>query len=699
MKHKKTPKVRIPKNYKNEIPQFDIGGSMLQGAATGASTGMALGPWGALIGGVAGAAYGAYTGSEQDKVQKGIDAQNHQADINAQAQQQSQMKQQAFNNQGQMYAAMGGIKYPNGGMQFANSEVEKQENSIAPDGEFTQYNGRSHANGGIKTNLEPGEIIFSDKLKLGKKTFAQLNKSNNTNKEDKILESGKYSNISTRTAEIMKMAKLKNSQDLFKAQEDLKQSKVQAYAKRMGVTLPQPSMDNEQAEPQGQSEQSEGEYKMGGYKLYPNGGEYPAMTNPYHHFKGAIPMYGNGGEKPKVSNLINNTAANTNSITPSDSIYATNTTTNDMTPSQWATFNTSKNYTVSPAQTQSPYKDYYDSSKYNAPKVTDGNYTFYKNGDEGKTVDYNNDPTYKPFESYGGKKLNDAKPAQWNTTTILRDGTQKRGYPDGHSEIVGQPRKVVPLGGFKYGGMMPKFDDGGEYDNEELPIRRSTNDLSNQELQGNPQIQDVGYGKGLGDDDPSNQKDNQPNWKDTVGNVANFAAQNAGNIYDLTRKNAPLTTYQRAQASYLDPTAALRDAQQQNNTTNANLRDASGGNAGTYLANRLALNSQNVTNKDRIRQEYGNANAQIGNQNAQFNTEIAYREREARDKDAAMKQNVNSQAVHSMASNFGKFSKSGKQDDMDQNTLETMMKYYNNPEFQKIMKNNSMRKSKSKIKG
>ena len=174
MKNKKIPKVRIPKvkthivktpkNYKNEIPQFDIGGSMLQGAATGASTGMALGPWGALIGGVAGAAYGAYTGSEQDKVQKGIDAQNRQNDINAQAQQQGQMRQQAFNNQGQMYAAMGGMKYPNGGMQFANSEVEKQENSITPNGEFTQYNGPSHANGGIKTNLEPGEIIFSDKL-------------------------------------------------------------------------------------------------------------------------------------------------------------------------------------------------------------------------------------------------------------------------------------------------------------------------------------------------------------------------------------------------------------------------------------------------------------------------------------------------------------------------------------------------------
>lgn len=167
--------------------------------------------------------------------------------------------------------------YDDGGMQ-PNAEVEKQENSVAPNGNFTQYNGPSHEQGGIPTQLQPGEMVFSDKLKLGNKTFADLNKSNNTSKEDKILEDKKSNNISKATAEIMKSAKLKNSQTLFSTQEQLKQDKVQSYAKRMGVNLPQfqqPSQDNEQTKPQGQSEQFEGEIPVarnGGIMKYLNGG-------------------------------------------------------------------------------------------------------------------------------------------------------------------------------------------------------------------------------------------------------------------------------------------------------------------------------------------------------------------------------------------------------------------------------------------
>lgn len=185
---------------------------------------------------------------------------------------------------------MGGYNmYPNGGMQ-PNAEVELQENSIAPNGDFTQYNGPSHEQGGIQTNLQPGEMIFSDKLKLGNKTFADLNKSNNTNKEDKILEDKKSNSVSKTTAEIMKSAKLKNSQTLFTAQEQLKQDKVQSYAKRMGVTLPQfqqPSQNNQQVESQGQPQYDNGGIhkwaKDNGYVNSPGGmGDYydPKMYTP-----------------------------------------------------------------------------------------------------------------------------------------------------------------------------------------------------------------------------------------------------------------------------------------------------------------------------------------------------------------------------------------------------------------------------------
>jgi len=178
---------------------------------------------------------------------------------------------------------------------------------------------------------------------------------------------------------------------------------------------------------------------------------------------------------------------------------------------------------------------------------------------------------------------------------------------------------------------------------------------------------------------------NKFDWKglaQTGQSLGNFAMQNAGNIYDLTRKQDPLQKYDRATAKFLDPSSAIQDALAQTRRAEYNVRGASGGNAGTYLSNRVALNAQNTENLARIHQNYQNANAQISNQNSQFNTEIAYREAEAQAKDRAMRQNVNSQAIHSMASNFGKASKASKENSMDQKELDMFMyRYKNEPGF------------------
>jgi len=129
--------------------------------------------------------------------------------------------------------------FANGGMNsMPNAEVEKEENTIAPNGEFTQYNGPSHEQGGIKTTLDNGEIVFSDRLKPkgSKKTFAELNKPFNTNKEDELLEDKKVSNLKRITADLMKQAKLKQSANLYKEQESLKEAKLSNYAKRLGIS-------------------------------------------------------------------------------------------------------------------------------------------------------------------------------------------------------------------------------------------------------------------------------------------------------------------------------------------------------------------------------------------------------------------------------------------------------------------------------
>jgi len=150
----------------------------------------------------------------------------------------------------------GGIQqYVDGGMG-PNAEVEKQENTVAPDGTFTQYNGPSHEDGGIETTLDQGEMIFSDKLKpIGsKKTYAQLNKSFNTQKEDELLNDPKTNAVQKLTAAMMRRAKLTQSIALFQNQEQQKEAKVQAYADKMGVPVLTP---NSQAEEQMANESQE----------------------------------------------------------------------------------------------------------------------------------------------------------------------------------------------------------------------------------------------------------------------------------------------------------------------------------------------------------------------------------------------------------------------------------------------------------
>ena len=153
----------------------------------------------------------------------------------------------------------GGIQqYVDGGMG-PNAEVEKQENTVAPDGTFTQYNGPSHENGGIETTLEQGEMIFSDKLKpIGsKKTYAQLNKSFNTEKEDELLNNPKTNAVQKLTAAMMRRAKLTQSIALFQNQEQQKEDKVQAYADKMGVPITTPSSQAEEQMPYESQETSE----------------------------------------------------------------------------------------------------------------------------------------------------------------------------------------------------------------------------------------------------------------------------------------------------------------------------------------------------------------------------------------------------------------------------------------------------------
>jgi hypothetical protein len=68
----------------------------------------------------------------------------------------------------------GMMKYQQGGLakgqkvpeEYANAEVEGGETALTPDGMLMKFNGPSHAQGGINTNLEEGTKIFSEHLKV-----------------------------------------------------------------------------------------------------------------------------------------------------------------------------------------------------------------------------------------------------------------------------------------------------------------------------------------------------------------------------------------------------------------------------------------------------------------------------------------------------------------------------------------------------
>ncbi len=118
-----------------------------------------------------------------------------------------------------------------------NAELEKKEVFQTPNGQIDNVNGSSHENGGVDVNIPEGTQILSDRLKMPgtKKTFSDLGKQYVTSKEDKVLSDDKVSSTKKSTAELIKGIKNQKLQELFNAQESLKQSKVQNYAKKLGL--------------------------------------------------------------------------------------------------------------------------------------------------------------------------------------------------------------------------------------------------------------------------------------------------------------------------------------------------------------------------------------------------------------------------------------------------------------------------------
>lgn len=166
-------------------------------------------------------------------------------------------------------------KYPYGGkyndrmnnpyVGNPTGEIEKQEVVKYPQGGVEAFNLPSHeqATQANEINMPNGSQILSDRLKTESgKTFAKEGKKFDTKKEEAILKDPNSTAFEKQQAKMRMGLKHKMYDNLFAKQESLKQSKVQAYANKLGIKLP---ADNEASEPQGLSEQSEGEMPIASY--------------------------------------------------------------------------------------------------------------------------------------------------------------------------------------------------------------------------------------------------------------------------------------------------------------------------------------------------------------------------------------------------------------------------------------------------
>lgn len=474
--------------------------------------------------------------------------------------------------------------------QTPNSEVEKQENAISPDGTFKQFNGPSHEDGGIKTNLPQGAIIFSDKLKPqgSKETFAKLNTINNTKKEDKIISDKFATKESKATAQLMDSVKNKNSQALFEQQEAQKQLEEQKNKEAFANGL----------------------YKYGGVVSYKNGGIHikPSQIGSFTRFAKKHNM----GVQEAASHVLTHKDSFSSSIVKKAN-FAHN-------AAGW--------------------------------KHEEGGIQYYSNGGI-------QDANYNYPKSYG-QVYKDTHVQQFKGMGIWEDGGENNKPEYISNEDMYNP----PLTNYEVDQpqMNMQFDKYGK-----------TSFIPNQTS---------GY--------PSNIPTKQPyDWKSGVSNGLGTLAQSAGQLAYLAEqgKHYDKQNMYNYRPTLLDPSAALRDADIQNNQATYNIKEASGGNAGNYLSNRIALAGENTLNKADIRTKYANANSGISNQGQIFNIGNQYRTDDinAANKGQALTNYYST--LGSLGTNTASGIRDYKADQMQQQQMNMLPYMYTNPEFQSYWNN------------
>ena len=634
---------------------------------------------------------------------------------------------------GGMQYAMGGMQqYPGGGNGEGNSQVEKQENSIAANGQFTQFNEPSHdaQNPNIpNASFGKGEKVFTDRFgPNGKKgpTFASLNKVNDTTKLEKKFDKLPKNTYTDNAKNSQKMGMLNSSDMLFAQQELLKQqmasSAFDRMVKKYGVPPQlknaQPSQYNEQI-PQGMPGQSQSEMAMVRHGGMMN---YMAM--------GGIQEFDYQTDPAKLPDLLRQQRVNNAALLGIRNSFRPKDDTNNVEDPLVVTFNKAKNYGKELAD---KIKNHPDNKKIE-PFAMGGKLPMYQDGAVvpkpqqqsfyGNSSNWGNAPVQSGYTGF--------IPPSGNAIS-MRDETGDNGnYNQNNPLLFNQVNDNYNQDREPQDEQMFNYDQNGN-----LNLNNYNNDsFSNSEYNPNYKFPHNEMNRYLNDANMANSTlkpkskntqnlsnqinpnygpENQPGWsvrtntdpkvdpkvdpkiegegfdyKKAAGNLGQYALQNAGNIYDLyrsTQDNSKLNL-SRVSPTFLDKTQDLQNNLRLYSEGKRQTAEASQGNASTYLSNMYANRASKLANDLNINTTYGNLNAQIANAAKLYNAGAIDKETMFKLQAEGMNRNLRSQALAGMSQNFLNQGLTNDKNKMDQKTLDFYTKYYNDASFKKMVDEN-----------
>jgi hypothetical protein len=424
----------------------------------------------------------------------------------------------------------------------------------------------------------------------------------------------------------------------------------------MGVTLP--SMLNGQTDPQGQMARN------GGIRQFDNGGKTITGYNPQTGAHYITPGVGRLTDKQLIAEGYNRQG------------------------DEWIQGKGDSMYYYKPYR---PGEAGYDANAASATPYT----LKYNPNVEARTQIRSTNNTPNPIDQAPRKPIEFGNIGAYNPNTEVM--TESTGF---NQPIEPQ---TINVGKQANGGVF-KYKDGGTHKSKPNTNTPDYLPQKNWDLGQSPMMNDarepVGMGiqgdpydptRGLSTD--SGTKTDYSPYMQIGSQILQGLGQNVGNLYDLKRgKETEVEKYDRLTANLLNAEATKANNKRLYKNSLDSLKGAVSGNPSAYIQSRMGMDINRMTQDQLAQQAVDNANAGILNTTGAANQQISTNEKIANAQNRAAGRNLQGSAYSNIGQNIMGQSKDYKQGEMDKEQMAMFMKYYNTPEFQKMMKDSKYNK-------